>query len=348
MCLTLGQAIQKYVKSSRSSFMNSELSIGDITAKPGEKKSGRLHIGYLPSSTFSLPLTIINGANDGPIVTITAGQHGTEYVAITAAIEIIRRLEPSELSGAVIAVPVVNTLGLEQRARVEFPVDDCSNGKINLNHIWPGDANGSLAYITIHKLFNSVVKKGQYYIDLHGGDIYEAMTPMVMVTTKTGSETVDKVSRTLAEVFGFDYIVETLAESSRGASKTEASLARIPSILVEVGGSGQLDIQLLNRSVEGILNILKHLNMIKGNVIPRSDCKVIHGFKRIFSKSGGLFLQTVPTGSQVTEGQKIGEVISTDGSSAAVEASATGLLVESFSNPAINTGEVLAEIALLG
>jgi hypothetical protein len=46
------------------------------------------------------------------------------------------------------------------------------------------------------------------------------------------------------------------------------------------------------------------------------------------------------------KGQKIGEVISIDGKNAEeVLAVGSGLLIESFCNPAVNTGETLGEVA---
>jgi predicted deacylase len=319
--------------------------ISGLKASSGTKKSGRFYVAELPSSSFSIPLTIINGAKDGPILAIIAGQHGTEYDAIATAIEVIRRIDPSSLSGVLLIVPIVNVLGFETRTRVEFPVDDRSNGRIQTNKIWPGDRNGSLPYLTISRLFDDLVAKSQYFIDLHGGDMFESMTPMTMIT-KTGDVKIDEISKTLAEVFGFDYIVELAASQSQGGSTTETSRVGIPSVLVEVGGRGELSSDLVERGVSGVLNVMKHLKMIDGYAHPRKDCQIIHKFVRIMSKTGGLFKQIIPTGSIVKEGEKIGEIISMDGISLDVLANASGLLVEAFNNPAVFSGEVLAEVAV--
>ncbi|HYB03725.1 MAG TPA: hypothetical protein VED17_04640, partial [Nitrososphaerales archaeon] len=74
--------------------MKDIISIGSVSAAPGQSVSGKLPIGSRPASEYSIPLTVINGKNDGPILTIISGQHGTEYVGIGAAIEIIRRINP--------------------------------------------------------------------------------------------------------------------------------------------------------------------------------------------------------------------------------------------------------------
>src|SRR5579872_1806140 len=177
--------------------MQTDIEISGLRAPPGLKRVGLLHVGGSPSSRLSIPFTIINGTGEGPTLTIIAGQHGTEYDAIAISLEIIRRITPEKLSGALIVVPVVNILGFDTRTRVEFPVDDRSNGRIQTNSIWPGDPLGSLPYRTIHTLFNEVAKKGHYFIDIHGGDLYESMTSMTMVTI-SGNSAVDETSRTLA------------------------------------------------------------------------------------------------------------------------------------------------------
>ena len=202
--------------------MKSKITIADITAEPGEKKSGRIHVGDRPSSAkYSLPLTIINGAKDGPVLTITAGQNGTEYVGINAAVEIIRRVKPNELSGAILVVPVVNVLGFELRERYTFPLDDDFNGKQNMWSLWPGRIDGSLLHKNMRAVFDQVIRKGQYYFDMHGGDIHEYLIPCTMITN-VGNPKIDSESRRLAEAIGYEYIIESpSAASDKGTTKTE-------------------------------------------------------------------------------------------------------------------------------
>lgn len=325
--------------------MKEKISIGTVTAFPGEKASGSLPIGKKPASAYSIPLTIINGKEDGPIVTIISGQHGTEYVGIGAAIEIIRRVDPMVLSGAIFVVPVVNVAGFEQRSRLVFPIEDEFYGTRNLNRIWPGDPNGSLAHLTMYVLFNEVVKRGQYLFDLHGGDIYEYAASCTLIP-KVGKPEIDSEIVGLAEAIAYDNIIET--QNSRGFSITEAALAGVISLAMSTGDSGRLDERLVEKMVTGLLNALKYLKMIEGTVIPHKSYLLGHDVVKIKAKTGGLFYQKVPVGTVVQKGQKIGEILSMDGEILeSVHAIEAGLLFESCCNPAVNTGETLGEIALL-
>jgi uncharacterized protein len=323
------------------------ISIGTVTARSGERVSGALPIGGRPASEYSIPLTIINGKEDGPVLTIISGQHGTEYVGIGTAIEVLRKVDPANLSGALLIVPVVNAAGFEQRTRLAFPIEDDFSGTRNLNRIWPGDPNGSLAHVTTHSLFNEVVRKGQYLLDLHGGDLYEYLNPCTMIS-KVGKTEIDKTSFEMAEAVGFDYVIEsTSPQNEGGRSRTEAGLVGIPSVVIEVGDSGRLEEKLVEKMFGGVMNVLKYLKMIEGVAILRKNYRVVYDMLKIKAKTGGLFYQKVPVGTIVQKGQKLGEVLSMDGNVESVHAIESGLLIESFCNPAVNRGETLGEIALL-
>jgi predicted deacylase len=328
--------------------MKRQFTIGELTANPGEKKSGWLYVGDRPASKYAIPLSIINGSKDGPILSIIAGQHGTEYVGIGAAIETIRKTDPKSISGLLLVVPVVNVLGFEQRSRLAFPLEDDFNGTRNLNRLWPGQANGSLAHLTIYTVFEKVVKNSQYLIDLHGGDVYENLVPCTMIT-RIGNQKIDEVSRTMAELIGYDYIIESsIGTESRGRSKTEAALIGIPTVVVETGDQGKYDSELVQKAFQGVQNIMKYLKMIQGSVSPKKDCRTVYDMVKVRAKIGGLFIQSVAVGSLVRKGDKLGEIISIHGDSEEeVTANESGVLIESFCNPAVNTGEILAEIALL-
>lgn len=330
--------------------MKGNFSIGQIVAASGEKKSGWIPVGDRPSSAgYSVPLTIINGVKEGPVVAITAGQNGTEYVGIAAALEITKRVKPSELSGAILVVPVVNVLGFEQRERYTFPLDDDFNGKQNMWSLWPGRSDGSLLHKNMRAVFDQVVRRGQYYLDMHGGDIHEYLIPCTMITL-VGDPKVDSESRNLARAVGYEYLIEApTADSDRGTTKTEASLSGIPSVVVETGDQGVLRQDLVEKAVSGIMNVMKLLNMVEGPPSSvKSGVKEIYKMIPVRAEIGGLFVQRIPAGAMVKKGDKIGEVISIDGNKTQeVIASETGLIIESFCNPAVYSGDALCEIALL-
>lgn len=85
--------------------MSDTMDICGLKAERGQKL--QTYIPVLDSNT-KIPITIINGQNDGPTLLITAGIHGGEYPGIAAAIEISQAIEPEVISGCLIIIHPVN------------------------------------------------------------------------------------------------------------------------------------------------------------------------------------------------------------------------------------------------
>src|SRR6186713_1141032 len=103
-----------------------------IAAEPGLRSQGFVTIGETPSGPIQFPVVIINGADDGPVLCLTAGVHATEYAPIDAVMRIVQSLDAGTLRGAVIAAPVVNMRMFESRAPFVSPLDG-----VNLNKAAP-------------------------------------------------------------------------------------------------------------------------------------------------------------------------------------------------------------------
>ena len=115
-------------------FTAETLTVGEVTAMPGEKKSGFIRV---PSGQdgpeISIPVTVIQGTRPGPVLALTAGIHGYEYPPIIALQRLRSELEPEQISGAVILVHCVNISSFFKRTVYYNPYD----GK-NMNRAFPG------------------------------------------------------------------------------------------------------------------------------------------------------------------------------------------------------------------
>ena len=65
--------------------MSQDMTICGLEIKRGTKLRAMLPV---PDTMTKIPLTVINGVEDGPTLLITAGIHGGEYPGIAAAIEL--------------------------------------------------------------------------------------------------------------------------------------------------------------------------------------------------------------------------------------------------------------------
>lgn len=108
-----------------------EWTICGLTAQPGEKVQG-----YFagPDGEKTIPICLIHGTKPGKTVLLTAGVHACEYPGAAAVMELCRELEPSQVSGRLILVPMLNVSSFYER--LPFVVKE--DGK-NLNRMFPGD-----------------------------------------------------------------------------------------------------------------------------------------------------------------------------------------------------------------
>src|SRR6186997_900355 len=83
------------------------------------------------SLTFSAPAlagwtwtgTVIRGANSGPRLALISGVHPTEYPAIEANIRLTRQIDPGELHGTIISLPIIDVPAFATRSPFVCPID---------------------------------------------------------------------------------------------------------------------------------------------------------------------------------------------------------------------------------
>src|ERR1043166_6288438 len=111
----------------------------DLAGTPrGTKDRFRLHVGSIPSGApLTVPVIVVRGAEDGPTFGVISGVHGDEALAPLAIGRFARELDPAELRGTIIVVPIANTAAFDNRTRVN-PWDN-----VDLVRIWPGRDDGS-------------------------------------------------------------------------------------------------------------------------------------------------------------------------------------------------------------
>ena len=179
--------------------MAEELRVASLVAKRSQKVSGFIPV---PGIEFQLPVTLVNGREDGPRVTVTGGIHGAEYPGIEAAIRLGANLDPSKVKGSIIVVHVSNPPAFFARSIYVGPMD----GK-NLNRVFPGDPDGTASDKIAHALFTNVIKGSDYYMDLHGGDMIEKLIPFTIFCGE-GDAKVEAGGAGVARGLAFDIPIE--------------------------------------------------------------------------------------------------------------------------------------------
>ena len=241
----------------------------------GELKAGSMqrHMIKLPGAALAKdeprPVITVTGAKPGPMLFVNAGVHGGEYPAIEAVIRLSTTLDPKRISGTVVLIPVMNLPAFRTRTPFVCPVDN-----VNPNRVFPGDPSGSYSEQMTHALINEFVVHADAYIDLHGGDIPEALVPFVIC--RHGEDDVAKKSKSIAMAFGLPYVltVSKPVQPSKGQSSYAAAAEQgVPSILAEAGGVGQMQEEAVATLMRGVINVMRHLKMIAADTAATTEQK---------------------------------------------------------------------------
>lgn len=244
-----------------------------------------------------------SGSRPGPHVLITAGIHGSEYPGILAARKLRAFLAEADIAGTVTVLPFCNPSALKGRAKAIFPED----GK-NLNRMFPGDPEGSASEKTAWAI-TKLQDEADFYIDLHGGDLFEKLTPYVYVPGNCAPE-VTAEARAAAQVLNVP--VRVLSQASTGAYNS-AALRGTPSILIERGACGLWEPEEVEAYFEDLKALLAHLGVIEGNA-PINSAQREAPFATYLSHSEhGLWFPRVNAGDDVLKGDLLGHLEDFDG-----------------------------------
>ncbi|WFA09304.1 succinylglutamate desuccinylase/aspartoacylase family protein [Tissierella sp. Yu-01] len=267
-------------------------------SKRNIKLQGLLNI---PDTGMNLPFTRISGSTYGKTVLITAGIHGCEYVGIETSKRLARIIDPAKVSGNIIIIHTVNCSGFRERLAGVTAED----GE-NLNRVFPGDKNGKPSEKLAYFILNYLSKPSDFYIDMHGADLHEAIKPLIFYPTAVDKE-VSEISRRAAEASGFPYLV---ASVSKSGSYSSAASAGTPGILTELGGMGLWNKEEVNSYTEKILRILNHLEVYKTDNKFDSDSQTTYfnPVNEFEAAEEGFWYPSFKVGDRVAQGTKIGEI----------------------------------------
>src|SRR5690348_9740850 len=326
-----------------ASTLAANLSVGTATAASGQKATGYLEVAPGSDPGTNIPVVVIKGTRSGPTLARVAGAHDTEYASIIALESLIQSVDPRDVSGALIIVPLVNLASFQKKVPHVNPTD----GK-SMNRFYPGNPNGTQTERALAVITKEVVEKCDYLIDLHGGDLDESLRPY-SYWSKTGDERLDSASRGMVLAFGLDHIIfVTDRPKDPNASRyldSTASTRGKPAIAVEAGYSGTTDPADVEALVDGCYNVMRYLKMLPGKASAVEHPVWIGKISSVTSETTGIFYPSVERGTYAAEGMKIGYVTDFFGKTVwEARAPSAGVVLYICSVPTMNKGDNVANI----
>jgi len=278
--------------------------IASLEADAGKRVTGHIDVvRRFDGTSISIPVVLINGSTEGPVLCVDACVHGDEYVGVAAINRTCSRLDPKKMKGTLVAIPVLNVPAFEAGTRCS-PIDG-----LNLNRVFPGRPDGSVTERIANILFTNIIPKVNYVCDLHADGIYGRIKS---ADYRGGTPLVDQ-SLELAENFGFDIVVKNIPWLP-GRLDSEAPKIGVPAIAPECGGEARCpdtDVQSCERAIR---NLMIHLNMIEGTQeLPREIKYVENCLEKVegrpytkgIAKESGFGIPHVREGQEVFKGDLV-------------------------------------------
>jgi predicted deacylase len=272
--------------------------------RPGSKTNGLVDWRDPALAGWEFPYTAVHGAHPGPAALVIAGIHGSEYVSIDAAVRLGATLDPASLHGSVLVLPLMNPAAFWERTPYVSPIDN-----LNPNRAFPGKPLGSFTERVAHHLTERAIRHADALIDLHGGDIPEALVAFT-IYEETGDAALDARSRAMAEAFGMPAMLAQPQNNSPIAGTTYSAAARlgVPAIIAEDGGAGVFDAAASDRMFFGLENALRAAGVLPGGARAVEKPHRYGRFVWVRSGHAGFFKPAVQVGDSVAAGGPLGTI----------------------------------------
>jgi len=321
-------------------------SVGTASAAPGQKANGFIEVPAGVDAGTNIPVVLVNGAKPGPVLALVTGAHGTEYVSIIAVEKLIGELDPAQVSGTVILLPLVNITSFEQKVPHVNPIDNKS-----MNRFYPGKMDGTQTDRVLFMITKEVVDRCDYLIDYHGGDLDESLRPYAYWGA-VGKEAQDRTSKQMVLAFGLDHIIiwserPTDPAATRYLDNT-ASVRGKPSIVVEAGHAGTVETDDVALLVNGTLSTMRYLKMIPGEPHFIENPVWLAKTVDVISDGPGIWYPLVKRGTYIQEGMILGHVTDYFGRVILeARAPAAGVILHVNAVPSLKKGDNIADIGVV-
>ncbi|WP_299469775.1 succinylglutamate desuccinylase/aspartoacylase family protein [uncultured Gimesia sp.] len=283
--------------------------------------------------TVKIPIHIRRAAEEGPVVFVTAALHGDEINGTGAIRELIQDANLHLLRGSVIFVPVLNLLAFDRHSRY-LP------DRRDLNRSFPGSSSGSLASRMARIIFDEIVSRCDYGIDLHTASVRRTNYPNVR-----GDMTNPEVRR-LAQAFGSEIIMN--GKGPQGAFRREACASGCPTIIMEGGEVWKVEPGIVESAARGVRNVLRDLQMLDGKAESPDYQVVVDKSTWVRAERGGFLKFHVKPGDIIEKDQPLATNTTLLGRERSMLYSPFDAVVIGMTTlPAISPGEPICNLGML-
>ena len=253
---------------------------------------------------WRLPFLYVIGATPGPTLLALGAVHGDEYEGVETIPEVFHRIAPDTLRGALLMVPICNIPAYEAVLR-NSPIDG-----LNLARVFPGDPNSTITQRIAYWIAQKLIKPADFVIDLHSGGVTAEIPALIGFTHS--NDALGRQSRAGALAFGAPVVWEHPPPMPPGRTLSAATDFGVPAIYTEAGGGGYARPSDVSCFTTGVINVMKHLNMLDGQPQLQPITHHLSGDGNmdsvISTPAAGYFRSEVALLDDVSAGQRLGTV----------------------------------------
>lgn len=300
---------------------------------PGGRASLTLPLpGQSAYTPLSMPVQVVHGRKNGPVMLLSAAIHGDEINGIEIIRQVLASRTLARLRGTLLCIPIVNVYGFLHHTRY-LP------DRRDLNRSFPGSAEGSLTARVAHTFVDQILSRVTHGIDLHTGANHRTNLPHIRADLK------DPETERLARAFGTPVIIA--ADLRDGSLRQYAKECGIPMLLYEAGEALRFDPVSIRAGVRGVVNVLRALDMLPPGKSRRAP-RVMEAQSSRWIRAGvsGLLRTDVRLGEAIEANQRLGVIADAlGGTPCGIQAPHAGIVIGQTKLPAVNEGDALFHIA---
>lgn len=265
------------------------------TIEPGERSRLTWSSGYtFAGEPMVTPVNVLHGVKPGKVLCLTGGVHGDELNGVEVIRRVAAMLDPTELNGTLIAVPIVNMAGFARGSRY-LP------DRRDLNRFFPGNPNGSSASRIAYDFFHEVVRRCDAVVDFHTGSFERSNLPQVRGDMRIPA-VVD-----LTRLFGATAVLHT--PGARGMLRRAATDNGIPAVTFELGAPIRLEPVEIEHGVTAIETLMNNLGMTASVRMWREPQPIFYESRWVRAVGSGMLFADVKLGDRVRAGQRLGRIV---------------------------------------
>lgn len=302
---------------------------------PGHTKTLNLEIARFHTATpLKIPVIVSVAKKPGPVVLLTAGLHGDELNGVDIVRKTINERINIPSSGTIICIPVINIFGFINTSR-EFP------DKRDMNRVFPGSKNGSLAARFAYYLMEHIIPLVDYAIDFHAGGQSRFNAAQIRIVPN------DNELLSLANVFHPPFLL--YSNQITGSFRNACAKKGVKMLLFEGGKSLDINSEITDIALQGTKRFLKHLGMLNSKFTCNDTPESIIYIEKstwIRAKKSGLLHQQIKVGLYVEKSTILAQISDPYGKeNSLVRAPFSGYIINVNDAPIAYQGDALFHIS---